>query len=232
MAFNLNEILAEISSAGILKTNKFMVEISLPLSLRNKPEIQTLKQTNYKLQLYCEQTNLPGFGLLTANIHRYGYGATEKKPYNPIFTDISLSFRGDGDGNVLRFFQTWMKSILNFEFRDGVNTSDGDKTTPQYPWEVAYKYDPKNNTGYATNVVIHVYSDDGAEVYQVTLRQAFPILVGDQSLSWASNNEYMKIPVIMTFFDWYDSSNQIESTSGVPLNPPPVITGGVGGSGL
>lgn len=212
--FNINEILSEISNSGIMKTNLFMVEFSLPLSLRNKPQFQQLNQTNNRLQLYCEQTNLPGYGLLTSDVRRYGYGATEKKPYAPLFTDLSMTFRGDGDGNVLRFLHAWMKATINFEYRDGVNSSDGDKLAPQYPWEVAYKYDTKNNTGYATNVIIHVYSQDGAEVHQVTLRQAYPILVSDQPLAWGSNNEYMRIPVIMTFFDWFNSTSENPNTIG------------------
>jgi hypothetical protein len=207
--FNLSEIASQISGSGLLKTNKFMVEFSMPLSLQNKPEAQQLQKTNNTLMLTCEQVNLPGVGLLTDNIRRYGYGPTEKRPYGSIFTDTTMTFRGDGDGNVLRFMKSWVKAITNYEFVTDINSNDNDRNSPLYYGLVNYKYDPKNAEGYAVDIIIHVYSDDGNEVYRCTLREAYPILVGDIPLGWSNKNEYMKIPVIMTFFDWHDSSSDI-----------------------
>lgn len=205
MPFNLNEIISEIATAGVQKTNKFLVEFSSPPSLSQSQNAQALTQTQNKLRLYCEQVNLPGVGMLTADNRRFGYGHAEKKPFAPLFTDVSMTFRGDAEGQVLTFFREWIKLAINYDLSQGIDGLNGNKF---YPGEVCYKYDPSNQEGYATDLIIHTYKDDSSESGQTTLRMAYPILLGDQSLGWADNNQYMKIPVIMTYYDWFSSEIQ------------------------
>ena len=205
--FNVTNIIAEISKSGVLRNNKFQVEFSIPPSFLGKPGYEKLMGTNKVLSLYCEQCNIPGMALLTGDIRRYGYGPNEKKPYAPLFTDVSMALRGDAEGKVWAFMKEWSKSIINFEYRDGMTTKDKNGL---YPFEVAYKYDPTHNEGYATTTSISVFDDTGTKTpIKVILREAYPIFVGDIPLNWAARSDYMRIPVTMTFFSWYSETNDI-----------------------
>lgn len=219
MAFNINEISAEISRSGILRNNKFLVEFSMPYSLRNTTGFDQLSGTNQVLSLYCEGANLPGVALLTEDIRRYGYGPNEKKPYTPIFTDVNLVFRGDAGGSIWSFMNVWMKCAVNYEYRTGMNTLSG-PVPNQYPSEVGYKLDHTNQEGYATDTTIRVYSEDGNETVRVILREAYPIFVGDIPLNWNARSDYMRIPVTLTFFDWYNDLVPSNSTSNTPTQTP------------
>lgn len=220
MPFNVNEIAAEISRKGIMRNNKFVVEFPIPLSLRNTTGFAQLNDTNRVLSLYCEGANLPGVALLTEDIRRYGYGPNEKKPYAPIFTDVNLTFRGDASGDVWTFMHAWMKCAINYEYRTGMNTPSG-PVSNQFPSEVGYKLDTTNQEAYATDVTVRVYDDTGKETIQVILREAYPIFVGDIPLNWSARSDYMRIPVTLTFFDWFNQLVPTNNVGNTPTQTPP-----------
>src|SRR5882757_11438762 len=142
--FNINELAAELAGRGILKTNKFKIEFPMPLSLRNNTQFSTLSTINNVLSLYCEGANIPGVAILLEDIRRYGYGHTEKKPYAPAFSEVSLTLRSDAGSDVWLFMNAWMKCVLNYESYGDFNTASG-PIVGQTPGEVGYKYDPQNN---------------------------------------------------------------------------------------
>jgi hypothetical protein len=221
--FNVNEIASELSRNGLMRNNKFLVEFPIPYSLRGTSEFGQLNDTNRVLSLYCEGTNLPGVALLTEEIRRYGYGSNEKKPHTAIFTDINLTFRGDSNGNVWSFMNAWMKCAINYENRTGMNTPSG-PVAGQTPHEVGYKLDHKNQEGYAVDVTIRVFSDDGIETMTVMLREAFPIFVGDIPLNWAARSDYMRIPVTLAFSDWYNERVLTTNPNSTPRQTPDIPT--------
>lgn len=214
MPFNISEITSEISRLGIMKNNKFLVQFPMPLSLQNTTNFQDLTNTNNVMSLYCEASGLPGIAHLLEEIRRYGYGANEKKPYAPIFTDTNMVFRGDAQGRIWTFLNSWMRCAVNFESRGDFNTVSG-PIKNQYPYEVGYKYDPQNGEGYATDTTVSVFDDTGNEQMRVVLREAYPVFVGDIPLNWSSRSDYMRIPVTMTFFDWYNDLTFVNNTSNI-----------------
>lgn len=219
MAFNVNELSAEVAKNGIMRNNKFLVTFPMPLSLRGTTGFSQLTDTNRVLSLYCEGSNLPGIALLMEEVRRYGYGPNEKKPYAPIFTDVNLTFRGDASGNIWTFMNAWMKCSVNYESRGDFTTPSG-PISNQYPNEVGYKYDPSNNEGYATDTTISMFNDIGDETIRVVLREAFPIFVGDIPLNWSARSDYMKIPVTLSFFDWYNALVPTNNVGNTPTQQP------------
>lgn len=207
--FNVNDLYAEIASNGIMRNNRFKVVFPIPLSISQATVqgVGQFKTTNRLLELYCESANIPGVALMMEEIRRYGYGVNEKRPFAPLFTDMSFTFRGDAKGNVWNFMTAWMKSSISYEgSRD--NKTMGSLAGPitnQYPMEVGYKFDTLNNEGYTSDVTLSVYSDDGTEQMKIVMSQAFPIYVGDIPLNWAARSDYMRIPVTFTFFSWYNA---------------------------
>lgn len=177
-----------------------MVQFPLPIGMRGNEKESELISTNRDLEFWCEGTNIPGIGLATHPVLRYGYGAVEKKPASPSFNDVNFSIIGDGKADNWTFFKSWISMINNFDLRNGinpdtVNTKIAGKS--QSPYELAYKYE------YASDVNILVFDDTGKSTFDIILRDAYPIFLGDIQLNWSDNNTIMKIPVSFTFQDWY-----------------------------
>lgn len=180
------------------KPNKFLVRIPRPAGLETEWNTVTSD-----LEFWCSGTNLPGVALATHDALRYHYGAREKRPFAPIFQDVMLNLHLDGKGDYYKFFSRWIMSICNFIYWDGPSKPSGNVGgAEQFPWEVAYKGD------YAVEVQIVVFTDTGAVSHYVVLRDAFPTMIADTRLDWGDNSGIVKLPIIMTYTDWYIKSNE------------------------
>lgn len=201
MAFNVRELTTEIKDRGYLKTNKFVFNCQIPPGFgRYKVEgFAEFYDTARRIELYGEASHLPGLLHATDDIRRYGYGPLEKKPFAPIFRDLPLTFREDGEGSVYRFFMSWMRMSLLYETREQDITSTSGSVPGQNPYEVAYKED------YVQDVTVTVFDDAGVAQVQMILKEAYPVFVGDVPLNWANKRELLKIPVVLTFFDMYQA---------------------------
>lgn len=183
----INNLRSYIGKNDILSNNLFYVEISIPHILTG-----THDKMARDLPLLCHSASLPGVSFGTSEVRRYGVGVTEKRPTFPIFTDTTLTFIGDGKGEVRNFFYNWMTNIVKF---DGMGSAQkpGDRMAP---FEVDYK------ENYQCQVNIVVLNRANKKIFKVTLVDAFPIALGDQSLSWHDNDSLMSIPVTFTYFNW------------------------------
>ena len=200
MPADLSEVLAEIAASGVMRSNKHEVMITSPIGLLRTTARASASSTSRVLRLYGESASVPGLGVLTHDVRRYGYGPTEKKPVSPVFPDWSVSFRVDGSGYVFDFFRQWMRLILGFETSTVDGTGDwNDRIGSQgfYPNELAYKDD------YAVPITVKTFDDLGKELVTVTLRDAYPCLVGEIGQDWSRTNDYAKLPVTFTYFDWF-----------------------------
>lgn len=206
--FNINEFLQNVANrGGLARTNLFAVEMPLPPIFQQAGS--SYANMAKDLHFYCMATELPGLSLETVDIRRYGYGPTEKNPYNAKFADLDLIFLGDQIGGVYTYFQEYLKAIVNTDSRQGFNQATGieyDGLPPggsiqgnQFPYELNYKQT------YCVDMNINLYEPTGviADAYQLTIQQAFPILMDDVQLSWDDNNSFMKIPIKFAFFDYY-----------------------------
>jgi hypothetical protein len=119
------------------------------------------------LALQCEQTELPGKTLQTADVKIYG--PTYKVPYQTQYQDITLSFLCTADFYERKLFDRWMESIM-----------PSDTNNLRFP--------KGENTRYMTNIKIIQYDDFIKQVYAIELIDAFPIGIGSQSLSWSEDN--------------------------------------------
>lgn len=208
--FDIGEFQAEIAQSGILRPSKFTVEFPVPNGLLgldgssfSSVPIQNngvAVDTARRVSLLIESAPMPGTALATHEVRRYGVGHFERKPYVPIFTDINMVFRSDMDGNVWHFLRSWLRLAVNYEARDGFNVASGIKPY-QYTSEVAYKAD------YAVDMQVTSYRDDGQVASSVVLREAFPIFVAEVPLSWAAVNDYIRIPVTISYFDLFETSH-------------------------
>lgn len=186
---SINQLRSQLTKTDILSTNLFYVTVS---------GLST--QASQTMSLLCHQTNLPGVSFGTSETRRYGYGPTEKKPTFPIFTDLSMTFIGDGRGVVHKMFYNWMNTMVRFDSPTAAAWGPAMYGSPlnntSLPYEVAYK------DNYSTTITITAIDRSSQEIIIVDLLEAYPIALGDISLSWADTDSLMNIPVTFTFMNW------------------------------
>lgn len=200
--FNINEFRSKVGEFGVLKSSAVLVNIYGSNKFGLNQYSQQLGNVGGNIQFMAEATRLPGVSLSTTEIRRHGYGVIEKKPYVPIFTDVDLVFRSDAKGDVYTFFQSWMKMIINFDGRNSINSVTG-ILRDQGMYEVAYK------ENYMATMEITVMNQQGDTAIQVMMTEAYPIFLGDIPLAWQATNDYVKVPIRITFKDWYLENKQV-----------------------
>lgn len=199
--FNISAFNSLIETNGLQKTNKFRVKIPIPIGLQGHPDYQNLQTTGQWLEYYAETSSIPGVIINSHANLRYGYGPFEKKPVGAVFEDLPMAFIGDGLGGIHNFFTEWLKIINNFDMSYGIAPAPA--KTPKVsgntllPYHLAYKYE------YCSDVSIVAQNDIGDETINITLREAWPTMVGSLPLNWNDQNTVAKIPVVWTYQDWY-----------------------------
>jgi len=158
-------------------------------------------QDNAAVNLLCqhraESFPQPGVSLATSEVRRYGIGPIERKPYVPLFLDVGLSFIGDSQGVIHKYFYLWMNSIINF-----TNLPTGNSPSDAFgkqPFEVEYK------ENYTTTVEIVTFDEAQNKVGIVRLYNAHPVQIGEVQRSWGDENTLVRIPIQFTYSHWaYD----------------------------
>lgn len=171
---------------GLQRSNHFYVTIPNPRILGG--DIGPIL-----LPFLTESASLPGVSLATSDIRRYGVGHIEKKPYAPIFTDTQMTFYGDGSGTVHKFFYKWMTGIIKF---DNSVTSNKNGYNGLAPFQVEFKKD------YAVDIILTTIDEKERKLMEYKLYDAYPIAMGDMSMSWSDVDGFIKIPITFTFTRW------------------------------
>ena len=205
MTFNISDFIAEINSNGTQSNSKYDVLIPLPPVLVGKFNVRdgfndvSFNEQAKILSMRCEQTMLPGVALRAGQNNRYGVGVLEKTPFSAGFTETSMMFVTDKNGNINSFWYAWLNLIVNF--------ADSNQLfgAPFKQYSMNYK------DHYCTNITINKYDEGGNKIQTVVLNRAYPLSMNEQGLSW-KDNDVTRTTVSLTFQDWYSEGNQI----GVP----------------
>lgn len=189
--FKIQKFMADISKRGILRNNRFEIIIETPEYLRSK-------YTSDDVSIRCESIQFPGMAFLTADVMpRPGYGAVESNPYSVQFDDISATFLVDANSNVHKFFYLWTNAIVNYNalgqnyYKDSV-IIPGSKT-----YEVGYK-----DKFASKALTIRVYDLNERVVMEAVAYRAFPRVMPSFDLSWAADNDMVKLNMQFTYTDF------------------------------
>jgi hypothetical protein len=225
MAFNILEVLAEIGQNGLLRDNKFDVQMTIPpaFSAYSVTNLSQFQSVQGRLNLYVQEAAIPGVAILTHPVWRYSYGPTEERPLEPKFAPLPLTIRADAGGYLLAYFTEWVRLVCGFTQMAGGSGSGSygsilsiNGAVPNMvPYETSYK------TDYMSTVTITVYNDGGGPAIQRVLREAFPIMIGDISLDWDSRGRFLKIPVVLSYLDWFE---QIGAAATAPSSGSAVVS--------
>lgn len=210
MTFNINDFKSAVQNhGGLARNNKYRVMIPIPVVLLSSQDSEKTTATVRDIEYFADSARAPGIAMSVHPALRYGYGSVERKPFSPLFTDITFTFLCDGKGDIRRYFTRWMKGINNFDLREGITT---EKFGNQGTYELSYKQE------YMVDLSVESYNDAGEVTNKVILREAYPIFVGELGYNWVDPN-FSRLPVTFTMIDWYEeevnngTANNTTSTS-------------------
>ncbi len=205
LGFSISDFKSNMDKQGVLRDHSFMLLINPPASLSDYDTAQ--------LTLRCDSVNMPGINLMTQDaIYRYGYGPAELMPYNVAFTPMTASFIVDRAASQYTFFNLWMNSIFDMNMQGGIYVNDPDKQ----PYEVRYKDD------YSVTMNLFVYNETTDRVIELTFQEAYPMLMQDTMLSWAQQQDIIRLQMTFAYKTFYMKT--IESLSN-DITLPPVVSG-------
>lgn len=178
-------------------TSHFNLQFNVPPGLTGPTSSSNtdFRTTAKQLMFEVEASNSPGLQIATDEVFRHGYGTSMKKPYAPIFNKVDILVRSDATGFNFDYFESWLKLVVNFDMRHGINYVSGFKGAR--PFEVNYMSD------YATEVVMTTFDKTAKIVKKIYLRKCYPVFLGDVLHDWSDANKIVKMPVSLVFSDWY-----------------------------
>ena len=150
----------------------------------NTPDIR-------KINLRCEAATMPDISISTVRNLRYGRGTPDIVPYAPVYYEPTLTFIGDQEGDVYRFFTNWINSIQ----RVNENTINGILSDDLY--EVGYKKDIVSD-----DITINTYSQSKSKVNSIRMFNAFPSSIFQTGLNWALGTEMVRFTVVFSYKDY------------------------------
>jgi len=160
-----------------------------------------------QLNLLCTDTSLPGSQLTTMDINNDRTGVTEKHAYRRMFDDrIDFTFYVDASNYLpIRFFETWMKGIMN---EDEKSKNINYNYRPTYPDE--YTADQ--------GLKIFKFERDYKQFMTYEFIRSFPLSISSMPVSY-SGNDLLKCTVSMSYIRYIQSGpNSNISSPGSPLD--------------
>lgn len=175
-----SNFLAEVRKTSIARTTYFEVNIT-------PPQILAGNGTARKISLFAQGSALPGYFIGGyENIKRYGYGPNHFIPRDSQNNAATITFIGDGQAEIYKFFYKWMQGIVNSDTHIS-------STSPNYnglmPGQVAFKDE------YASTINITVFNENHQPIIEYEMIEAFPRNLPDLQLSWSDENGIMTFPV-------------------------------------
>jgi hypothetical protein len=192
---DIKRFTSSINSKGILKTNRFEAQFIFTENsyMRNSRVLD-----ENMLTLRCDSATLPGVSFASADgPPRLGYGPVEKRPYNPMFEDLALTFMVDAGSRIHKMFYEWASCIVNFE---GYGASRLDRAGDRSPTN-ALAYEVGYRDRYACTLILKVFSTSGKQTMTFTAYNAFPMSLPQMAMNWAEG-DILRLPVPFAYTDF------------------------------
>jgi len=201
----INNILSTFhTNEGYAQPNKYEVLIfppAKPASGNQNPSKKLLSESislndKKEISLRCESVTLPGRNLSTtgdSNIH----GPLREVVNNVNYVDsVAMVFQASADLRERVFFEKWQYTAFNPD-----------------TWNVGYYND------YVGTVNIYLLDKNNKRKYGLRLEECFPKSIAPTELSYAPNNEIIKLTIDMNFRYWRTLDiNQTTETEGLDFH--------------
>ena len=107
-----------------------------------------------------------------------------------MYSTTSIEVIENDQYDMRNFFDTWMDKIQHTGFSD----SDGMRKGSQYYLEYYENY--------ISEFTIVAFAANGLPQRKYTFKECYPIAVNASNLSWSAQNQYVSIPVELTYREW------------------------------
>jgi len=147
-----------------------------------------------ELSVLCADAELPGRHINTTA--QMIYGVQRKMPYGVLYDDLTLSFICSNWMVERKYFDAWQSFITN-------------------PTNNYFNYYDK----YKSDILIVHLDDVGTGHYGVLVEEAYPLTIQSQPLSYADNNNNLRLTVTFAYRRWRNASDIAQSkfvTNGIP----------------
>lgn len=195
---------------GPARTNRFFVQIATPpWALQRNKNLTGAPEGSLEmpdLMFVADSTTVPSLSYALSETRRHGVGPLGFYPTTALYNEHTVTFLGDNQGRVLKFFNDWFHHITYRASLNETGTSQVHKGA--MPHEVFYKKE------YATTMEIVLFNQEVENpenrpegtstnsklaVYQ--FERIFPVAISPIALSWGSD-DLMKIEVIFRYDSW------------------------------
>jgi hypothetical protein len=191
MAFNIDELLSQ-NPYGFTKPSYFAAAIQTPPSFWGGD----LRFLSY----LCSAAAFPSVQILTQDAKTTGYGVTQKIPYDVLHSDLTLTFYCDAKGQVVTFFDRWMRNVVSFG-PIGYPVSGANQGDVQYP------------SAYQTVLQLFQYIETDAQtpLLVYNMDNCYPISVSEVSVDWSNGNAIETIQVTFAYRNFWLQQNVISN---------------------
>lgn len=204
MAFNISEFSARINGFGLAKNNLFLMQLTVPSNISGIAEEIGLDN----LQFLCKSVQIPELQIQTTQFKQGGYGVAQPKATDFQFTPLSAVFMVDKNFHVVRFFNRWMQSVVNYDVSGGGQSQSASGLEAHH---FAFKDE------YIGTARVIMYSGHSTnETYVYNFSGVFPTSVGGLAPSWENGAEVMNMNVALS----YDYMTVDETTTNQPIDIP------------
>lgn len=186
MAFNISDFSAQINNLGVAQSNLFVSSLTTPNGLS-----QII--SSEELRFLCRSVNLPEMAVGTADYKPNGIGVMERRPTSFNYSPVSAVFVVDSKFRVLKFFHSWMQTVVNYDVQGGPQSQS---QSGARLYEFGFKRD------YVSNMSVVMFSnpvDDSELTYTHTYGNIYPINIGNITVAWENAAEVMLLPVTFSF---------------------------------
>lgn len=177
---------------GVASSNRYRVEFFLPrgvnlgggqLGVNDDARVgQITTMQNYfnakeQVNVKCHTASFP-----ERNLETYEYrqnSAPFRLPFSSSYNPVSFTFMADGRFDTRDFFEVWQSAVIN------ISTN-----TLNFPDE------------YVSDVSIMALTRDGRDAYGVKLFEAWPVTIGETSLSYSDADTLAAVTVGMEYKYW------------------------------
>jgi hypothetical protein len=197
---NIDNFLQNISNHGLASSNKFEVDITLPLIMRvgnitMNPIISKFLTGSDFIRYRADAVIVPGVSFLTVDTNRHGVGTRVKQPYNEVSSDIQVQFIADADGYLESFFNIWFNFCFN-------SSQDINSQTASY--YANYRDD------IVANIDIYKYDDANNIINVYNISRAMPTIITPIRMSWDARNAKMKF-IVNFHYTNFSIASQIDN---------------------
>ena len=213
-----------VNRGGIAKLSHFMLTFTAPNGSPlakgvNSNILRTFQQKkqsfvgwesegNTNLAFRCERTSLPGRIIISSPYKEGNYGLNREYPTNAVYQPVDAQFLMSEDYSEKIFFELWQDLIV------GHVRTHGDTNPNVSVRELNYL------ANHTCDVTIHAFSEVGGndsnglkEVYNLTLKEAYPRTIQDLQMDWTAN-DLVRLNVVFDYKYFEDGSiRDIESTA-------------------